>query len=62
MMKQSLFNQLKKNNIIDQLKERNITEYNGKDIHETPYRELVHALTMSKLTEKNIESPENEWF
>lgn len=61
----SLLMKMKRNNIIEQLKMFNVTEWEGKSIYDMEYSSLVMALTLTKIKEDedvDVESSENEWF
>ena len=64
-MKTALFDQMKKNSIIDQLKQLNITDINGQALQEASYTDLKYTLTMAKLTmdqDVQIEAEDNKWY
>lgn len=64
-MNAQLLDTIKRNHIIDQLEKLDITEKDGKKLHEMTYQELKHTLTMAKWMmdeDVRIESSENDWF
>ena len=54
---------MKRNFVLDQLKERGITHsQNGTSIDELTYDELKYELVLSSFKEIDSESSENKWF
>lgn len=60
--KANLHQEMKRNFVINRLKELDVNEYQGQSIFELDYDELKTVLVLAEMRKVDIEHPEHRWF